>query len=263
MVLRSSTTIEKFIVSAPFGNHIGFDWMTPTLGTYTAAYRGGRLKQLWRLAYTLRFYPAIGACINRLGLPNEGIDHLIALHREDGLTLNDKIVSISGRDDPSWLYLLTSLHSRVDHLGVVEMNVSCPNCPGEPDTSSYPMLFERAVSKLKLRVSVKLPPIGYEERAEQAIAAGVHYLHCCNTMPTPAGGMSGKPPQPLALQAVRFCRKLDPKIHIIGGMGITGIDDVKRFRDAGANNFAVGSAWFNPFRWPVLCRLARALARGG
>ncbi len=265
------TTPEKLIIGAPFGNWFqGIDYTTPTLGTYTAQYRAGPLKRLWRVLSTVRPYPAMRAWTNRLGLPNEGIDHLIRKY-ENGLYLHDKIISISARDNASWMYLLHSIHSRTvldcperKKQPLLELNVSCPNCPGEEDTSSYPLVFAKAVG-LGFTVSVKLPPIGYEERAIQAIAAGVHYLHCCNTMPTPAGGMSGKPLQPLSLACCRWCVKQceGTTIQIIGGGGITGPDDIKRYHGTGAKKYAVASALFNPWRAVIsIPKLAYDLAHG-
>jgi dihydroorotate dehydrogenase len=255
--------VEKLVISAPFGEWFHWDYTTSTLGTYTATYRAGRLKRLWRVLSTVRPYPAIRAWVNKLGLPNPGIDHLIR-RNENGLCMADKMVSISARDDRSWAYLLTTLKTKARGLQVVEMNVSCPNCPGEPDTSNYQKVFQLAVEELKLRVSVKLPPIGYESMAETAIAGGIHYLHCCNTLPTPAGGMSGKPLQALSLAACRFCAKLsNDRVIIIGGGGITDEDDIRRYRNAGATRFAVGSALFNPWRWTTIPALAWSLAHTG
>lgn len=264
MSLRTSGTIEKLIIGAPFGNWFGFSCATSTMGTYTARFRAGRFKRLWRVLSTVRFYPRMRACTNRLQLPNPGIDHFIELDSDHRMRLSDSIVSISARDNPSWEYMLKSLAAKVSFLRAVEMNVSCPNCPGEPDASDYAKIFELAVKELGLRVSVKLPPVGYEAMAELALSCGVQYLHCCNTLPTPAGGMSGKPLQPLSLAACRFCveaaANMPHKPIIIGGGGITGRDDVRRFRDVGATHFAVASALFNPCRWFSLRRLAEDLA---
>jgi len=46
---------------------------------------------------------------------------------------------------------------------------------------------------------------------------------------------------------------------IIGGGGITHLDDVKDYQSAGATHFAVGSVLFNPFNWRRIKAIARII----
>jgi dihydroorotate dehydrogenase len=253
--------LHRTIISAPFGNWFAFDKTTPTLGTYTAQHRAGPLKRLWRVLSTVRPHPSMRAWTNRLGLPNPGIDHFATQCRDMKVVLHQVMVSISGRRMADWRYLFDVLSSisSVRTVNVVELNVSCPNCPGEPDTSNYAEVFRLAVEQYKLPVSVKLPPVGYEELAITALRHNVDFLHCCNTLPTSAGGLSGKPLQLLSLAACRFCRRMitsDMKTKIIGGGGVTGIADAQRFWEAGARHISVASALFNPFNWNSIRQMA-------
>ena len=105
----------------------------------------------------------------------------------------------------------------------VELNMSCPNV-GEIDWPDD--LFPRAMAT-GVRTIVKLPPVNYEDIFEQAIDAGVRMFHCCNTIPIPAGGVSGKPRKPVALQCIRdVCVRVQARgiddLVIIGGGGDHG-----------------------------------------
>lgn len=248
--------LEKLIIGAPFGNYITMPFATSTLGTFTKEFRAGPLKRLWRVLKTVRYYPALQAWKNKLGLPNPGLETLFDV--DDVEVYVNKIISISARTTDDWLHLLRS--ARCLRPAAVELNVSCPNTPYEVDKSNYAEVFGVASAELDSKVIVKLPPVGYETITDMALNAGVRGFHCCNTLPTPGGGLSGKPLQLLALEAVRHVsyvsRRSEGKTVIIGGGGVTEWDDYRRFRDAGATNVSVASVLFFPWRWARIRNIA-------
>jgi dihydroorotate dehydrogenase len=258
---------NQFIVGCPFGNYVGGLGMTSTLGTFTAKHRGGMAYRLWRCVRTLRPYPRLRAWTNRLGLPNPGIDSLYV----GGMLshLRGKIISLGAWNETDWGILLRWLRTRLLKLETktslipfaLELNPSCPN-HGERDETNYQAVFADAKSFIDcgIPVFVKLPPVGYEHLLTPAAEVGLTGVHCCNTLPTPAGGMSGKPLQPLSLAAVKRVKQIAPHLRVIGGGGITTMDDVKRFRDAGADYFATASGWLNPMNWMRYRRMAFELA---
>jgi dihydroorotate dehydrogenase len=260
--------ISRLIIGAPFGNYLNWANCTPTLGTFTRNYRGGVLWRLWRCLLTLRPHPRLRAWSNRLGLPNPGLNWLGEQVISQRINLTGKIVSISARCDNDWYALLYGTQVLAGMPGgcpaAVELNVSCPNC-GDTDTTDYVNIFTGAVRYLQetsgIAVIVKLPPVSYRDLAAKANYFGCRGVHCCNTLPTPAGGLSGKPLQPLSLEAVRYCRSLNQSWTIIGGGGIVGPEDVARFTEAGADHFAVASALLNPFNWPAIQRTATWLSQ--
>ena len=95
---------------------------------------------------------------------------------------------------------------------------------------------------------VKLPPVNFEAITELAVKAGVRWLHCCNTLPVPGGGLSGRPLKPVALQCIRDLRGRAwmAGVSILGGGGIREPGDVDEYAAAGADRFAVGSYVMNP-----------------
>lgn len=235
--------IKPLVISAPFGNYIRFDGATSTFGTFTAQRRRGRA---WRVLKTVRYSRRLGAWVNRIGLRNPGIAWLEQRVRARRTDVSASIVSVHGFTDEQWWTLLT----RADALGAVaiELNMSCPNV-GEVNWPEK--LFERA-AVLNTPVVVKIPPVRFERLTREALGAGLRTLHCCNTLPVPGGGMSGKPLTPIALRCIEdvhaIARDLgaDDDLTIIGGGGITTPEDVDAFADAGSNRFAIGSVLMHP-----------------
>lgn len=262
--------MERIIYSAPFGNWIGQGQpgVTPTLGTFTLKNRGGLLYRLWRMARTLRYSPLLRAWVNRLGLPNPGIENGLATP----LKLQNAILSLHGFDTADWLQLLDRVEVYLDHLGnnvwplAIELNLSCPNVKDDPvkpaEVMNRAMALQRKhtfTGQLAPHVIVKIPPVRWSGLVECAVNAGVHFIHACNTLPVKRGGMSGKPLKPISLGVIETIRRRygsSLKQGIIGGGGITSLDDIRDYHDAGADHFAIGSALFNPFHVRRLTKLA-------
>ena len=247
----------RLIISAPFGNYITLSGhAVPTLGTFTFNRRGGVLYRIWRVLRTVRYYHRLGAWVNKLGLPNPGIWGL-EKRVAGGFEVSDKIVSIKGFDLGEWT-ALTHICVSLDPLAV-ELNISCPNLHGHRDDSLsavFTQVMLVMAERTSIPVIVKLPPVNYEVPMEQAYEAGIRIFHCCNTLPVPHGGMSGKPLKPLSLAAVRYAKSF-PDALIIGGGGITSVDDAKEYLAAGADSVAVASMLFNPFNRDKAMEIAK------
>ncbi|MEM1166843.1 MAG: hypothetical protein AAGI30_11195 [Planctomycetota bacterium] len=251
--------LEPLVISAPFGNYVKPRGATPTLGTFTRRARAGRV---WRILKTVRYDPFTRAWVNKIGLRNPGIEAVAARVRAGSLDVSRSVLSIHGFDDAEWFELI-EIAAAIQPLGI-ELNMSCPNV-GEIDWP--PTLFDRAVASGR-PVVVKLPPVNYREMLDQAMAAGVRTFHACNTIPVPAGGVSGKPLKPVAMQCVREVRDrletIGGAFAVIGGGGITAPSDIDDYARAGATHVAVGCKCFNPVllvsHGPLRPLLARAAA---
>ena len=231
--------LRTLTISAPFGNYIQPTGCTATLGTFTLHDRPGRP---WRILKTVRYYPRMRAWVNKIGLRNPGIGYVQKQVAAGKLDLSDKLVSIHGFDAEQWFALI----DRIAELRpmAVEMNMSCPNV----GHINWPeQLFERAVST-GVPVVVKLPPVNYRTMLTEAYNQGVRAFHCCNTLPVPAGGLSGAPLKPVSLQCVRDVRSRPwgGEVLIIGGGGVRSAEDVQDYHAAGADTVAVGSYVMNP-----------------
>jgi len=246
----------RLVVSAPFGNYVQPEGCLATLGTFTALRRPGRLR---RVLASVRYYPRLGAWVNRIGLRNPGIDWLVERARAGRAAVADKIVSVHGFMPDDWWLLLERV-AAIRPLAV-ELNMSCPNV-GE---IAWPEeLFARALAT-GVPVVVKLPPVHYELMFERAVAAGVRHFHACNTLPVPGGGMSRAPLKPLALACIARLFEVAPagvreELRIVGGGGIRAPSDVDDYARLPVHAVAVGTKVMHP-RYLVSHRGIAGIAR--
>lgn len=230
--------MHKLFIGCPFGNYFHWRDTVRTLGTYTFHYRAGFWRRLWRILKTVRYNRRTQSWVNNLGLPNPGLASLKSIPA-------DAVLSIHGFTAAEW----TALVQLAAKMGAtnLEFNLSCPNVDKAILAEVLPAI---ALSQtLGVTVVAKLPPIGWASWMAPLYDAGVANFHLCNTLPGPNGGRSGKCLKPLALSAVEEAKIRWPHSCLIGGGGITGLDDVKDFLNAGADNISVASMLFNPFNW--------------
>lgn len=260
--------LPRLIISAPFGNsrvlRALLPTATPTLGTFTLHRRGGLAYCLWRCLLTLRYNRRSQSWINRLGLPNPGIE---SLPRELGIgtadrhlaDYTDRIISIKGFSQYEWAMLAWSMADRQTRF--VELNLSCPNVGEQPSCDDALDAAEILLRAGRI-VIAKLPPVKWLDLAVPLYDAGVRHFHACNTLPVPAGGLSGKPLKPLSLWAVAGLKqRWGETVAVIGGGGVTHESDYLDYRRAGADAVAVGSVLLNPFNWSRIRRLATQVSR--
>jgi dihydroorotate dehydrogenase len=238
------------VLAAPFGNW--FPWGLRTLGTYTLARRAGPLLRAWRVLSTVRYRADLGGWVNRLGLPNPGID---AAPAGDGTA----VLSLRASSAGEWEELAGRVRGA---WAVVELNLSCPNHAAGGGG------WEAAVRVLRAaghRVAAKLPPVGrWRSLADAAVGAGIDWLHASNTIPVAEGGLSGRRLLPLALGAVAWVRgRFGDRVAVTGGGGVRGPAEAAAHLRAGADHVSVASALLNPLNWPRVRRLARALTSRG
>ncbi len=226
--------MKRVIISAPFGNYFQPEGTTPTLGTFTLHERKGRL---WRILKTCRYNWRLKSWTNRIGLRNPGIQWLRCKVKYDDYNISDKIISVHGFTVMEWQSLI-ALVAAMKPLAI-ELNVSCPNVR----ESSLPQAFyEWCMLEFEnTRFIVKLPPVNWQTTAIQAVSAGVKYFHCCNTLPTPAGGLSGQVLKPVARDVCRALHLRNSHVQIIGGGGITEAEDIYDYRSDGCNYWALGT----------------------
>lgn len=232
--------MNKLIISAPFGNWINYNGVTSTIGTFTYFHRGNFLTRIWRILSTVRYHN--GSWINRLGLPNPGIKTLL------NKDISDKILSIHGFNKQDWF----NLSKVVDELWplAIELNLSCPNVT---KTSIREGVSAAALMYSSKLVIAKLAPVRWMDFVIPLKDVGVTYFHLCNTIPTSSGGLSGKVLKQYSLWAVEEVKqKYGNEVKIIGGGGITKVQDIDDYLKAGADHVAVGSMLFNPLNWKKL-----------
>jgi dihydroorotate dehydrogenase len=241
----TSKAMNKVIIGAPFGNWFNFDGATSTIGSFTKEHRGGIFKRAWRILKTLRYLRRPQSWINQLGLPSPSINSLAYT------AADNKIISIYGFTKQEWIYLADAACIRVTPLAV-EFNLSCPNVNHKQTLLNIAHAVKITQDHGKLLIA-KLPPIRWFDLGIPLFDLGVTHFHLCNTIPTPGGGLSGKVLKQYSLWAINeFREKWGHKVTLIGGGGITSLEDVREYINNGADHVAVASMLINPFNWKKL-----------
>ncbi|MBR5786459.1 MAG: dihydroorotate dehydrogenase [Clostridia bacterium] len=207
--------------------------------------------------------------LNAVGLQNPGIDHVIAHELpEMKKYFNKKVVAnISGFAVEEYVKCASMLDSE-DSVGILEINISCPNVHGggmsfgtNPKSAAEVTKAVKAVTTKP--VVIKLTP-NVTDIKEMALAceeAGADGVSLINTLlgmridlrkkrPLLAntfGGMSGSAVLPIALRMVYQVASV-VKIPVIGMGGVTTAEDVIEMMLAGATAVQIGAAnLVNPY----------------
>lgn len=207
--------------------------------------------------------------LNAVGLQNPGIDHVIAHELPEMKKYFSKkvVANISGFAVEEYVKCASML-DKEDSVGILEVNISCPNVHGggmsfgtNPKSAAE---VTKAVKKVTTKpVVIKLTP-NITDIKEMALAceeAGADGISLINTLlgmridlrkkrPILAntfGGMSGSAVFPVALRMVYQVAGV-VKIPIIGMGGVTTAEDVIEMMLAGATAVQIGAAnLVNPY----------------
>ncbi len=225
--------MKKAIISPPFGNYIERDWATSVKGTYTLDRRWGLW---WKVLTTLR--KTKKGWVNRIGLRNKGLKNLNFVKLQD-----ENILSVAGITPSEWMDVIEFLDKQpIPHY--IEVNAMCPNTGTQGADFN---IFWMAVSSLNAKICVKVTPT-YRGTVtiEEAYRAGVRTFHISNSYPTERGGLSGPRIKSSALHLINWTKSKYYDVTIIGGGGIYTPQDVRDYRDAGADHFSLSTIWFTP-----------------
>ncbi|MBQ2617587.1 MAG: dihydroorotate dehydrogenase [Synergistaceae bacterium] len=201
--------------------------------------------------------------INSVGLQNPGITQVIneELPKLGKIFHKPVIANISGFSVSEYVYC-ASLIDKVPNVGIIEVNISCPNVHGGglafgTDPSSVSHITREVKAVTTKPVYIKLTPnvTDITEIAKSAENSGADGLSLINTLlgmridiktrrPVIAnkmGGLSGPAIFPVALRMVYQVHKA-VKIPVIGIGGISSAYDVIEMMMAGASAVQIGSA---------------------
>ena len=204
--------------------------------------------------------------INSMGLPNMGIRYYLNFIEEfQKTTSKPLILSIAGLSKSENLELL-KLAGNTESLSLIELNLSCPNVPGKPQTAydfeETKILLEEAFSICSKPIGVKLPPYfdmaHFDGMAEILRQFPLAYVCCVNSLGNglwvnsntesvvikPKGGFGGVGGlfiKATALANVRMFSKLLPETDIVGCGGVETGEDAFQLILCGASLVQVGT----------------------
>ncbi|QIK96864.1 quinone-dependent dihydroorotate dehydrogenase [Sphingomonas sp. HDW15A] len=260
---------------------LGFGFVE--VGTLTPLAQAGNPRpRLFRLAEDL-------AVINRMGFNNRG--QLAALARLRERDRSKGVVGVNvgaNKDSPDRIADYADGVRRMAPVAdFITVNISSPNTPGLRDLQTGGELNELLAAVREVRepngppVFLKVAPdleIGDHERiARAAIDNGIDALIVANTTisrpalrsrhASEAGGLSGAPLAPLALDQLRRFRAIvGPDIPLVSAGGIGSADDAWQRICAGASLVQLYSAlvYEGPrLAWRIAAGLAERLKRAG
>ena len=222
--------------------------------------------------------------LNAIGLMNPGIDHVeTELQWLSGFDL-PIISNIAGYTEDDYLYVAERI-SRVDNVGALEINISCPNVKAGGITFGQdPEVALRLTSRIRSvtdkPIYMKLSPnvTDIKAMAKAVEEGGAHGISMINTitamrldlktgrpvLANGTGGLSGPCLKPIAIRMIHEVYQT-VKIPIIGMGGITSAEDVLEFLYAGASAVAIGTQNFvDPYACPTIIEeLPKVLERYG
>jgi len=226
------------VASGPWGLPTGVDlscigaWTTKTV---TPESRNGNDGET--------LLPVLGGFINRLGLPNPGIEEFIESYVFSGVPTFVSLADFSPFLLEKWVKRISELEGVIG----IELNTSCPNA--DDLTFNFACLATK-VAHIKretgLLATVKLAP-NLDQLSKvmpKCRMACPDALVISNSAPSMVGGMtgglSGPALKPLSLRCVHEALKV-PKIEVIGCGGVTCGQDVVDYLNVGAKYVQVGS----------------------
>lgn len=212
-----------------------------------------------------RYYSFPSGSINSMGLPNLGYLAYAELIPELRRFGKPVVASVAGFGPRDFVQIAKAINdSRPD---LIEINLSCPNIPGEPQIGYDAEASERLLSEVRTVVSVpigvKLPPYfdpAHQEKMAKVLErVGVQFLSLINSVGNGLvvdpdresavikpkggfGGLGGALIKPVALANVRaFWKLFGGRLPIIGTGGIVTGTDVFEHLLCGASAVQVGT----------------------
>jgi dihydroorotate dehydrogenase len=287
---RLKTNLLGMTLDSPLGLAAGFDKNARYINALaklgfsfleigsvqTVATRGSPRPRLFRL-------PEDQALINRLGLNGEGaqaVAQRLADHNcplPIGINIS-KTNNVNLKGDAAIEDVLHSFKTLCQlPVAYITINISCPNTEEgrlqETKESSLVLEEIQKINDRQLPVLVKLSPDSpdhmLDDIVHSAIKTGIKGYVCGNTTirrdilhtasstvsSIGAGGVSGRPLKPLALELTRkVCRLKSPEQIVIGVGGILSGQDILDFLSTGA--VAVQAYTGFVYRGPTFCKQA-------
>ena len=124
----------------------------------------------------------------------------------------------------------------------IEINVSCPNV----EHSLVCSKIQGFLGSERKWCSIKLAPTTDMKTIDNYYKQGFRKFHCCNTYPTPNGGLSGQTLIPYVCKLTSHIKTKYPDTEVISGGGIRYYDTLNIYKIYGADHYSVSTLLFNP-----------------
>lgn len=213
-----------------------------------------------------RYVETSWGSINSMGLPNKGYQFYQTMAKSLQQYNKPYLMSIAGLSLENNLTMLQALQSQ-DHIAGIELNLSCPNVPGKPQTGydfeRTQEVLDKVCAIVQQPLGIKLPPyfdlIHFQQMADIINQYPIQFVTCVNSIGNGLvidvdleqvvikpkdgfGGIGGDYIKPTALANVRqFYLLLKEDISVIGCGGVKSGQDVFEHILCGATAVQVGT----------------------
>ena len=221
-------------ISPPFGNYLNLPNTKSIKGSFTLHPRTGLLLQIIK---TLRYSFEKQGWVNKIGLRNKGIDYAIKTYDKEAIIS----IAIMDRDE------INLLNTKIPDSMNLELNISCPNVK---NNLVHDDLYKFLNLKRKWCI-IKLSPSTDISLVDKYYNQGFRQFHCCNTLLTENGGLSGIAIQKYSFKLIEEIKNKYNDVEIIGGGGITTLDDIMKYKKYGAQHYSISSLMFNPLMFGI------------
>ena len=216
-------------ISPPFGNYLSMNNTISIKGSYTLEPRYGLFFQILS---TLRYSFKDSGWINKIGLRNPGIDYAIKNYDKKS------IISIAILNQHEIPKLLEKIPEEMN----LEINISCPNAEKKMIEND----INKFINNKREWCIVKVSPFCTFEKLDKYYNDGFRQFHCCNTIPTYRGGLSGTSIIPYTSRLIENIKSKYPDTTVIAGGGIRTRNEINIYKLYGANHFSISTLCFNP-----------------
>lgn len=219
-------------ISPPFGNYIYLPNTMSIKGSYTLEPRSGLILQILK---TLRYINHNGTYtwVNKIGLRNRGIQYGLSHYN----TKSDIIsIAIMEQDE------IHKFNTIIPDDTNLEINISCPNTEKHMINEGIQVFLN---NKRKWCI-LKLSPLIDTSLIDSYYKQGFRQFHCCNTLPSYNGGLSGKVLTPYTNKLVNHIKTNYKDTIIIAGGGIYDSNAINDYKNIGANHFSISTIFFHP-----------------
>jgi dihydroorotate dehydrogenase (NAD+) catalytic subunit len=194
--------------------------------------------------------------VNAIGLQNPGLEHFLATELPWLVRAGAQVfVSIAGATMGEYAHLARRL-SRAPGVSGIEINLGAPNQVGEglfevrePYHAASVVAAVRREFPRDLPVLAKLRPdlTRVVEGARGVLDAGASAVVVGNSVPAAMpdgrpGGLSGPAIAPISLRCLAEVVAALDNASVIGGGGVSSVEDARRFLELGACAVQIGTA---------------------
>ena len=220
-----------FFINPPFGNYLNLPKTISIKGSYTLEPRSGLFTQIIN---TLRYSFEYNGWINKIGLRNPGLDYAINNYKK-----GEHIVSIAILNKNEIPKILNKIPNNMD----IELNVSCPNA----EKKMCNVDLDKFLNPNRRWCIIKLSPNIDTKLIDNYYNQGFRQFHCSNTIPIDKGGLSGKSIMPFSHFMIKYLKDNYDDVEVIGGGGITNVNDITKYTSFGADHFSASTVFFCPY----------------